>query len=161
MRFPRFWRSWGKLPRGDADDDLEQSLAFPDSGLADEVEALLAGRLVDHMTAARQPVSAWAVLNRLAHADWPDLMSFVEGGTIADGTVHPPSSPPSWAPAERFVAGRLLALATAPDDLRVLQHATLVPLELGLIERCKVERFTADQILDLGEEALDSFHQPR
>ena len=59
------------------------------------------------------------------------------------------------------MAGRLLALATTPDDLRVLQQATLVPLELGLIERCKVERFTADPVLELGEEAVDSFHERR
>ena len=128
--------------------------------MADELEAFLAGRLVDHMTANHQPVAAWAVLNRLAHADRSDLVGFVEGATV-DWVVHPSSRQPYWVASERFVAGHVLALARTPEDLGHLQRAALVPLELGLIERTKIDQLTADQVLELGAKAVDSFYPGR
>jgi hypothetical protein len=59
------------------------------------------------------------------------------------------------------VAGRLLARARTPDDLGRLQRATLVPLELGLIERTEIDRLTADQVLELGAAVVDNFHTDR
>jgi hypothetical protein len=157
MRIPRFWQPWRRIPPDEPDDELASSRAWRDSGLADEVEAFLAGRLVDHMIVARQPVPAWAVLNRLAHADRSDLVRFVEGANV-DWVVHPSSRQPYWVASERFVAGHLLALAGTPDDLGRLQRATLVPLELRLVERTKVDQLTADEVLELGADAVDSFH---
>lgn len=61
----------------------------------------------------------------------------------------------------QFVAAHLLARARTPDDLGRLQRAALVPLELVLIERIKIERLTADQVLQLGAEAVDSFYPGR
>jgi hypothetical protein len=75
--------------------------------------------------------------------------------------AHPSSGQPCWAPAERFVAGRLLARARTPEDLGRVQGATLVPLELGLIERSKIDRLTPEQVLEAGAEALDSFQLGR
>jgi hypothetical protein len=59
------------------------------------------------------------------------------------------------------VAGHLLARGRTPEDLGRLQRATLVPLELGLIERTKIDRLTADEVLELAAEAVDSFHPGR
>jgi hypothetical protein len=163
MRFPHFWHPWHPwrpVPPSEPDDGLASSRAWRDSGLADEVEAFLAGRMVDHLTASRRPVPAWAVLNRLAHADRSDLVHFVEGANV-DWTVHPSFGQPYWAAAERFVAGHLLARGRTPEDLGRLQRATLVPLELGLIERTKIDRLTADEVLELAAEAVDSFHPGR
>ena len=160
MRIPRFWRSWRRTPPGETDDELASSRAWRDSGLADEVEAFLAGRLVDYMTAGHQPVAAWAVLNRLAHADRSDLVGFVEGSDV-DWLVHPSSRQPYWVASERFVAGHLLALARTPEDLGRVQRAALVPLELGLIERTQIDQLTADQVLELGAKAVDSFYPGR
>jgi hypothetical protein len=42
-----------------------------------------------------------------------------------------------------------------------LQRAALVPLELGLIERTKIERLSADEVLELAAKAVDSFHPGR
>jgi hypothetical protein len=36
-----------------------------------------------------------------------------------------------------------------------------VPLELELIARTNVDRLTADRVLELGAEAVDSFHAGR
>ena len=83
------------------------------------------------------------MLNRLAHADHSDLLRLVEGA--ADWMAHPSSGQAYWVAAERFVAAHLLARARTPGDLGRLQCAALVPLELVLIERAKVERLTADQ----------------
>jgi hypothetical protein len=160
MRFPHFWHFRRPDPPSGTGAELVSSRAWRDSGLADEVEAFLAGRLVEHLCATRRPVPAWAVLNRLAHADRSELVQFVEGANV-DWTVHPSSGQPYWAPAERFVTGHLLARARTPEDLGPLQRAALVPLELGLIEQTKVERLTADEILELGAEAVDSFHPGR
>jgi hypothetical protein len=164
MRFPHFrhpWLSWRPLPPSEPDHGLASSRAWRDSGLADELEAFLAGRLVDHLTVTRQPVPAWAVLNRLAHADRCDLVRLVEGASIDWMATHPSSAQPYWTAAERFVAGHLLALARTPEDLGRLQRATLVPLELGLIARTRIGHLTADQVLELGAEAVDSFHADR
>jgi hypothetical protein len=56
------------------------------------------------------------------------------------------------------VAGHLLAKATTAEDLARVQRAALVPVELKLIERSKLHRLTAEQVLEAGSEALDSFH---
>jgi hypothetical protein len=159
MRFPRFWHLGRPVPPSDPDDWYASSRAWRDSGLADEVEAFLSGRLVNRLTATRQPMPAWAVLNRLAHADHSDLLRLVEGA--ADWMAHPSSGQAYWVAAERFVAAHLLARARTPDDLGRLQRAALVPLELVLIERTKIEQLTADQVLQLGAEAVDSFYPGR
>jgi hypothetical protein len=159
MWFPHFRRQPEPQdnPRGD---DLDASRSWRDSGLADEIELFLRGRLVEHMTVNRRPVPAWAVLNRLAHADRSELVRLVEGVEIS-WITHPSTAQPYWAPAERFVAGHMLARARTPEELGRLQRAALVPLELGLIERATSERLTADQVLEMGAEALDSFHPGR
>jgi hypothetical protein len=157
MRFPHFWH---RSTPGDPDDELATSRPWRDSGLAAEVEAFLAGRLVDHLSGRHQPVPPWAALNRLAHADLADLLRLLEGVDLG-WLAHPSSGQAYWAPAERFVAGHLLATARTPEDLGRVQRATLVPLELGLIERSKFERLTPEQVLDAGAEALDSFRPGR
>lgn len=156
MRIPRFWH---RRLEGDAA-GLESSGAWRESGLAGEVQAFLAGRLVVHLTATHQPVPAWAALNRLAHADRPELVRLVEGATVGWET-HPSAEMPYWAAAERFVAGHLLARAPTPGDLARLQGATLVPLELRLIEQSKVDRLTVDKVLEMAAEALDTYRTGR
>jgi hypothetical protein len=132
------------------------SRAWRDSGLAGEVAAFLEGRLVDHFAGAGQTVPAWAVLNRLAHADRLELVRLVEGVGL-DRIAHPSSGQPPWVATERFVAGHLLAKATTAEDLARVQQAALVPVELRLIERSKIDRLTAEQVLEAGSEALDTF----
>jgi hypothetical protein len=84
-------------------------------------------------------------------------------GTIwrARPVAHPSAGQRYWTPAERFVAGHLLAAARTPEDLGRIQRATLVPLELALIERSKIDQLTPEQVLDAGAEALDSFRSGR
>jgi hypothetical protein len=153
---PHFWRFRRPFPRKDPDDGTDLSRGWRDSGLAEEAEAFLAGRLVNHLTAGRQPVPAWAALNRLAHADRSDLVRLVAGGST--GPAAPSNSGhASWAAAERFVAGHLLARARTGKELEHLQSATLVPLELVLIEQTKFRRITPDDVLELGAEAVEGF----
>lgn len=141
----------------DQDEQLIRSRAWRDSGLADEIEAFLSGRLAEQFAGSGEAVPAWAVLNRLAHADRSELVRVVEGSG-SDRLRHPSSGQPPWAPAERFVAGHLLARAATPEQLTRVQQAALVPVELLLIERSKIDRLTADQVLEAGAEALDTFH---
>jgi hypothetical protein len=157
VKMPHFWRFRRPVPQRSPDDGVDLSQVWRDSGLAEEVQAFLAGRLVNRLTADRQPVPAWAALNRLAHADRSDLVRLVAGGSTAS-TAPSSSGHASWAAAERFVAGHMLARARTPEELEHVQRATLVPLELMLIERTKTERLSADEVLQLGAEAVDSFH---
>jgi hypothetical protein len=86
----RFWR---RRPRSSQGDGLIGSPAGPDPGLAGEVAAFLEGRLVDHLAGAGHTVPAWAVLNRLAHADRPALVRLVDG-VGHDRIAHPSSGQP-------------------------------------------------------------------
>lgn len=137
----------GDLPVG--------SGSWRESDVGDEVSAILEGRAVAYFLVRGQHVPPWAVLNRLAHADWSELVHLVEGdepGRTA-GTGAPRVA---WATTERFVAGQLLARAATPDRLRQIQLDVLVPVEMGLIDRSRVDRLTADDVLEAGAQALDT-----
>jgi hypothetical protein len=120
-----------------------ESRSWRESEIGDEVSAVLEGRAAGYFAVRGQPIPPWAVLNRLAHADWSQLTRLVEGNKPGLTT-------------ERFVAGHLLARAATPDRLRQIQREVLVPLEMQLIDRGKVDRLTADEVLEAGAEALDT-----
>ena len=129
--------------------------AWKDSGLADEVEAFLGGRFVDHLAKHGQPVPVWAVINRLAHADHAELVHLVDGDLL-DARYGAPK-PHAWAVHERFIAANVLVTrGTTPEGLREIQRGVLVPLELRLIEDTRHEKMTAEQVLDAGARALES-----
>jgi hypothetical protein len=130
--------------------------AWKDSGLADEVEAFLGGRFVDHLAKHGQPVPVWAVINRLAHADHAELVHLVDGDLL-DARYGAPK-PHAWAVHERFIAANVLVTrGRTPEGLREIQRGVLVPLELRLIEDTRHEKMTAEQVLDAGARALESF----
>lgn len=152
MRFPHFWHDAEPSEPGDGLPDPQD---WADSGVADEVIAFLAGRLVDHLVATSQPVPPWAVINRLAHADRAEIVRLVEG--LRPLATHQSGARCAWTVSERFIAGHLLAAAPTPEDLRRLQQASLVPLELDLIDRGAVDRLTADLVMAAASDALDAF----
>lgn len=123
--------------------------------VADEIEAFLAGRLVDHLAARSAPVPAWAALNRLAHANRAELRALADGGGCPLLAVVP------WATTERTIAGSLLARAPTAEALGRIQRCALVPLELRLVERSRAAGLTAEQVLEAGAEALDTFRSDR
>jgi hypothetical protein len=156
MRFPRFWHR----PASDSGAWSTTSRAWRDSGLADEVEAFLTGRLVDHLSGCRQPVPAWAALNRLAHADRDELRNLVErGGELR--VTHPSFVQPQWMATERFIAGQVLARSGTAEALARIQRTMLIPLELQLIEWAKIEPLTEEQVLQAGAQALDTYRSGR
>ena len=152
MRFKPFRR---RQPRSTQPDDAVAPSDWRDSGVAEEVQAFVEGRLADHIRAQGDAIPAWAALNRLAHADHKTLVRLVEGEGLNQFPVrrsHP------WAEQERFVAGHLLATSGAtPEALDRIQQQALVPLELSLIERSRTERFSPERVLDAGMKALDSY----
>jgi hypothetical protein len=154
MRFKRNRR--GGVPGRPAEPGAEHQ-AWRPCGVAEEAEAYLAGRYVDHLVADGQPVPPWAVLNRLAHADHDQLTRLVAGEEA--GRPAAPRRQTAWAEAERFLAAHLLATGGAtPEGLARLQRDALVPLELALIQRGRTERLTSEDVLDAGSAALDSHH---
>jgi hypothetical protein len=124
--------------------------------LADEVEAFLGGRFVDHLAKHGQPVPAWAVVNRLAHADHAELARLVDGDLL--DARYGAAKPHAWAVPERFIAANILVTRGAtPERLREIQRVVLVPLELRLIEDTRHEKMTAEQVLDAVARSLESF----
>lgn len=120
--------------------------------LADEAEAFLAGRLVDHLTAAGRPVPAWAVLNELAHASPDELAAF----SASPG----PKDEPHWRQAQRELATGLLECAATPADVRPLQEAVLIPLELWFAERSRHEAVSARTVVDTACDVLATVTPP-
>jgi hypothetical protein len=60
---------------------------------------------------------------------------------------------------ERFIAANLLVTrGTTPEALRDVQRSVLVPLELQLIDETRHEKMTAEQVLDAGARALETYH---
>lgn len=157
MRIPHFWRRQGATAGGGRP---VGNRAWRDSGVADEVEAYLTGRIVDHLSVRHTSVPAWAVLNRLAHADRDELEVLVAGEGGGHGAFSVISEPP-WASSERCIAANLLARAPTPEELVRIQRTTLIPVELRLIERSKVGRITAEQVLEAGAEAVGTFRSDR
>ncbi|MGH9004171.1 MAG: hypothetical protein ACRDYV_13685 [Acidimicrobiia bacterium] len=139
-----------------ADHTPAEDHAWKDSGLADEVEAFLGGRFVDHLAKHGQPVPAWAVVNRLAHADHAELVRLVDGDLL--DARYGAAKPHGWAVPERFIAANILVTRGAtPERLREIQRVVLVPLELRLIEDTRHEKMTAEQVLDAVARSLESF----
>ncbi|HKH07134.1 MAG TPA: hypothetical protein VKA65_18345 [Acidimicrobiales bacterium] len=133
---------------------LAERRAWVDSGVAAEVEAFLAGVLVDHLAGHRQAVPTWAALNRLAHADHSQLVRLV-GGAGLDPLAASACRVHAWAEPERFVAAQMLATDGAtPEGLWRLQRDVLVPTELSLIDRTRGEALTAAGVMDIAMEAV-------
>lgn len=98
--------------------------------LVAECEAYLAGRLVEHLLAAELPVPRWAWTNLLAHGSRAQL---------ADPKIHRRDwegrELAAWSRARAYLAGEVLDLAGTAEQLRSLQTALLVPLELQLARK--------------------------
>jgi hypothetical protein len=147
-------RLWHLRRRADRREGADAAWSVPEAppvaSLSEEVAALLAGRLVEYCTATGQEVPAWAALNRLAHADRPELADLVARRVSGGGATR-------WAAAELLIAARLLVQAETPDELRSLQQRVLVPLELRLVDRCRPERLGPHEVLDEAVDALGTF----
>lgn len=129
-------------------------------GLADEVEAWLAGRLGDYLANSGRRVPTWAVLNRLAHADRDVLVRLSAGGR-AYPITHPACGSSPWLIAEQIVAGQLVECAETPEQLWLIQQATLIPLELSFAERAKTEQLNPERVISAAAEALENFGSDR
>jgi hypothetical protein len=128
--------------------------------LADEVEAFLSGRLVDHFDDLGREAPPWARLSRLAHATVPELIALLKQGPGRAGSEsqHPwsdGSMAREWEAAERVLAMRLLTSGPDPADVRRAQREALLPLELRLMEQAKVQPLAIDEVIEAASDALD------
>lgn len=148
-RFRHEGRRAGKPTPEPAAESLHPSRA---ENLGDEVEAVVAGRLVEHLVAERRAVPPWAALNRMAHGDLEQLRAVLtepdDAGAPSGDWVRP------WVVSERVLTFRLLCAAHDADELRVLQQMVLVPFEWSLIERYKTAPITVRDVFQAATEAL-------
>ena len=101
-----------------------------DTGLADECEAFLAGRLGAFLQEAGRPVPPVAWLNEVAHATPEELAE------LAASAPPPTFHPSSWRRTVGYLSRSLLERARETGrDIDTLQRQFLVPLELELIGR--------------------------
>jgi len=98
------------------------------TGVGDECEAFLAGRLARYLGAAGQPVPPVGWLNQVAHGTPAELSALAR--TSSMGT--PP--PSRWARTVGYLARSLLERSRETcRTIEELQRELLVPLELELI----------------------------
>ena len=125
--------------------------------VAGEVEAFLAGRLVEHLLATGRPVPAWSVLNRLAHGAFEDVTELAEPGdefvAVRDGREA------GWRRGQRALAAHLVASPATPGDVADAQLEVLVPLELRLIKRSRFETITSRRVLEMAVEGLSAYQR--
>lgn len=116
------WREWWRR--------WEAASCVGASGVAEEAEAFLHGRLLEVMRAGGCPVSSWMWLNAVAHGD-AERVAWLASSPAARGP-----HPLDWPAARARVAAELMR-STGGDPLRMtrLQHVVLVPLELVLATR--------------------------
>jgi hypothetical protein len=155
MAFPFFHRHHGVAHQEGDEPGTGGRRIGPGETLAAEAEAFLHGRLADRLVETGQPVPAWAMLNRLAHGTVEQL-----AGTMLDGgpqgwRAHPSLGGPQWFAAERALAARLIGDRTTAQSLHRIQTEVLVPLELSLITRSRIETITAGQVIAEAGRALD------
>lgn len=117
----------------------------------DDVEAFLAGCLVEHLSAAGRPVPAWAVLNKVAHAGIDELADLARS---AGGVGATEGREPVWRCAQRSLAADLVGGAGGPDEVVSTQRAVLVPLELWLIERSQAETISSRRAIEMAADVL-------
>ena len=104
--------------------------------LAAECEAFLAGRYPEYLKHRGDPIPAWAWTNPLAHASEEQLRTMISTPGDAMGPAG------GWPHACCYVAGELLDLAEQRGPLGELQATALVPLELELMSRRDVVRWS-------------------
>jgi hypothetical protein len=118
--------------------------AEPDGGgqVADECEAVLAGRWAEYRLARGRDVPPWAWLNRVAHADERALRYAVRV--------------PAWSRHEmdewdrmRFCVAQFLVQQAAEKGVTAaaLQQSVLVPIELQLFGQEAMPPFTKAELL--------------
>jgi hypothetical protein len=113
--------------------------------IVDGCEAFLTGTYAELVADEPGDVPAWIVLNRVAHATADELRTLVAGDALR----------PSWFDAEQRVAARVLDSAAGDDDeVRRIQRAALVPLELWLAGPGRETQLGADAVLALAGESL-------
>ena len=97
--------------------------------LAEETEAFLSGRLVEHYLERGIEVPAWAWLNAVAHRSDAQLAAMVMAGR----PERVPRALERWYDARLTLAVVVLDLARySHEDITNLQHDALIPLEIHL-----------------------------
>lgn len=106
--------------------------------LGDEVESYLRGDYLGWCLAAGMPVSGWAWLNRVAHADHRAIARHLEELGVPDE--------PCCYPHAALLIEAMVVTTTAPEDLLALQLDLLVPLELELMSQVVSPRAAVDRV---------------
>jgi hypothetical protein len=126
--------------------------------LADEAEAFVNGTLAELRAPELRSLAPWMILNRLAHADADGLRRLARGQvppTAFAGT--PRGFDQMWTITQRSLAVRVLAAGRDPEAIRRVQHDVLIPLELGLITRSKVEVYSLVGVVNETIATLDRY----
>lgn len=126
----------------------------------DDATAFLAGRLVEHRLATGRMVPAWAVLNKLAHAEAGELAELA-APVRSDGVPEPGTGEarePVWCAAQRSLAAYLLE-GRDPKEVARIQREVLVPLELWLIDRSETDTVSSRSAVEMASDVLAVFRR--
>lgn len=122
----------GLLRRRDGSPETDNR---PDHPLVQECTAFLEGRLAELFRADGRAVPVWAMLNEIAHASIEQLQRI--GATPGADT-------------EVVIARAILGAVSSPEELRAVQAAHIVPIEL----RAATEVMSPRRAIELVTQAL-------
>jgi hypothetical protein len=124
--------------------------------LGDEVEAVLAGTVVEYLVGTHRPVPSWAALNRVAHGGREQLVRVLATDCEVELDERGRKWERPWAESERKLAFRILSNTSDPVGLHDIQQSVLVPLEMALIEQCKVGPMAVHEVIQQASDTLDN-----
>ena len=128
--------------------------------LADEAEAFMNGTLAKLRAAQKRSLPPWMMINLVAHGDAAELHRLIQGEALPIAISGTPRRyNRAWALAQRSLALQVLGSGRDAEEIRHVQHAVLVPLELRLISQSTAELLTLGRVLADAIDALDQ-HRP-
>ena len=135
-------------------EDGDRGEPLPETGIGDECEALLSGRLAAYLQCRNRPVPPVGWLNQVVHAT-PNELAFLSSGANSFAV-----QPAMWRRAVGYLSQMLLQRAEETGrPVEQLQQELLVPLELelmgdssaGALDAADVIRLTLRRLYELPE----------
>lgn len=125
-------------------DDSDHEAPLPETGIGDECEAYLSGKLAAYLQCRNRPVPPVGWLNQVVHAT-PNELAFLASSANSFAV-----QPAMWRRAVGYLSQMLIERATETGrPIEQLQQELLVPLELELMSDPTAVRLDAADVISL------------
>ena len=107
----------------------------PAGSAVEDCASFLSGDLVEYLLAKHKAIPVWAWVNLLAHGTYEQLLGEISSTQDRE-----------WSRLRAYLAAEVVAIATDPTSLLVLQETVLRPLELSLASTSDVRQWSPSQL---------------